>query len=178
MPKFSVRRISDFLRRARSGNTTVQKGRSLEDLVCYIFGKVPGVSITHRDQLNKFQSEEIDVALWNDKFAGELDYLPNIILVEAKNWSNPVGSAEVSWFDNKLRNRGLDFGVLVALSGITGDSNDRTSAHQIIVGSLRDQRRIVVITERDLSVLRHTDGVVILLKNKLCELAVTGTIFP
>jgi hypothetical protein len=178
MPAFSAQRITRLLRGARSGDTTVQKGRSLEDLVCYVFGKVPGISITHRDQLNRFQSEEIDVALWNDKAAGALDYLPNIILVEAKNWSKPVGSAEVSWFDQKLRNRGLDFGVLVALCGITGDADDRTSAHQIIAGSLRDQRRIVVTTEADVSALRHTDDLVVLIKRKLCELAVTGTIFP
>lgn len=178
MPAFSTGKTSRLLRLARTGLTTPQKGRSLEDLVCYLFGKVPGISITHRDQLNTFQSEEIDVALWNDRLTGAFDYLPNIILVEAKNWSNPVGSAEVSWFDQKLRNRGLDFGLFVALNGITGDAEDRTSAHQIIAGSLREQRRIVVATETDITALRHTDDLITCVKIKLCELAVTGTLFP
>jgi hypothetical protein len=178
MPAFSAKRTSQLLHQVRNGVTTTQRGRSLEDLVCYLFGKVPGIAITHRDQLNTFQAEEIDVALWNDKLHGVLDYLPNIVLVEAKNWSNPVGSAEVSWFDQKLRNRGLDFGVLVALSGITGNAEDRTSAHQIIAGSLREQRRIVVMTDTDLTGLRNTDDLIMLIKTKLCELAVTGTLFP
>ena len=134
--------------------------------------------MTHRDQLNTFQSEEIDVALWNDKVNGAFDYLPNLILVEAKNWSNPVGSSEVSWFDNKLRNRGLDFGLLVALNGITGNASDRTSAHQIIAASLREHRKIVVTTGDDLLSLKDTDELVQLIKTKLCELAVTGTLFP
>ena len=34
-------------------------------------------------------------------------------LIECKNWTNRVGSAEVNWFDAKLRNRGLTFGILV-----------------------------------------------------------------
>jgi len=39
-----------------------EKGRS----ICYVLGQVPGVSITHRNELNAFESEEIDVAIWND----------------------------------------------------------------------------------------------------------------
>jgi hypothetical protein len=178
MPIFSLRKIERLLRLARNEDTTTKRGRALEDLVCYLFDKVPGIAITHRDQLNTFQSEEIDVALWNDKSPNALDFLPNIVLVEAKNWSNPVGSREVSWFDSKLRNRGLDFGLLVALNGVTGDVNDRTAAHQIIAGSLREQRRIVVVTTDDISGLKQTEDLVRLIKQKLCELAVTGTLFP
>ena len=84
----------------------------------------------------------------------------------------------MAWFDRKLRSRGLDFGILVALSGITGDANDRTSAHQIIAQSLSEYRRIVVLTASDLSSLANTGVLVDLIKVKLCELAVTGTLFP
>ncbi len=178
MSVISTRKTAKLLRTACLGGTTTQKGRSLEGLLCYIFGKVPGVVITHRDQLNTFHSEEIDIALWNDRVAGSLDFLPNIILVEAKNWSSPVSSAEVAWFDRKLMNRGLDFGVLVALNGVTGNAKDRTAAHEIIAASLREQRRLVVLTRDDLVTLRCTDDLVALVKRKLCELAVTGTLFP
>ena len=178
MAVISARKISQLLKLARDGVTTNERGRALEDLVCYIYGKVPGIVVTHKDELNTFHSEEIDVALWNDKVGGAFDYLPNIILVEAKNWSNPVGSSEVSWFDNKLRNRGLDFGLLVALNGITGNASDRTSAHQIIAASLREHRKIIVITGDDLISLRNTEELVHLMKTKLCELAVAGTLFP
>lgn len=178
MPTLSSRRISAFLQTARTGATTAQRGQALEDLLCYAFGSVPGIAITHRDLLNQFQSEEIDIALWNDKKVGAFDFLPNIVLLESKNWSNAVGSAEVAWFDTKLRNRGLDFGIFMALNGITGDGADKTAAHQIIAASLREQRRLVVLTGTDLSDLRATSKLVLLIKTKLCELAVTGTLFP
>jgi hypothetical protein len=93
MPTLSSRKIAALLETARTGTTTVIKGRAFEDFLCYAFGSVPGVAITHRDQLNAFQSEEIDVALWNDKKPGAFDFLPNIILLEAKNWSQAAGSA-------------------------------------------------------------------------------------
>lgn len=178
MATLSSRRIAEFLLVAQNGISTVQQGRSLEDLVCYVFSKMPGITITHRNQLNTFHSEEIDVALWNEKRRGVFDFLPNVIMVEAKNWSRPVGSTEVSWFDQKLRNRGLAFGILVALRGVTGKAEDQTAAHQVIASSLRDQRRIILITADDLLNLRDTGSLVGLVKQKLCELAVAGTVFP
>lgn len=178
MPPLSSRKMKALLQLAHNGTTTTAKGRSLVDLLCYVFGKVPGIAITHRDQLNTFHSEEIDIALWNERLSGALDFLPNIILIEAKNWSNAVGSSEVAWFDRKLQSRGLDFGVLVAINGITGNAVDRTAAHEVIAACLREQRRLVVITGDDLSTLRTTDKLVTLIKIKLCELAVTGTLFP
>jgi len=178
MPALSADRMSAFLQAVRTGDTTTERGRALEDLLCYIFGSVPGIAITHKDQLNAFHSEEIDVALWNDKKVGAFDFLPNIVLLESKNWSNAAGSAEVAWFDTKLRNRGLDFGIFVALSGITGNAGDKTAAHQIIAASLKEQRRLVVLTGTDLTGLSNTSALVRLIKTKLCELAVTGTLFP
>ncbi|MEQ1772295.1 MAG: restriction endonuclease, partial [Burkholderiales bacterium] len=124
--------VGGYVQAGANGATTVDKGRALEDLICYVFSQVPGISITKRNEMNVFHTEEIDVALWNDCEADGLFFLPNIILVECKNWSNSVGSSEVNWFDTKLRNRGLNFGVLVATNGITGDANDLTAAHSIV----------------------------------------------
>jgi|UPI000364BFF4 hypothetical protein len=65
-----------------------------------MFSGKPGVAITHRNELNVFNTEEIDVAIWNDGAPDGFFFLPNIVLIECKNWSNRVGSAELNWFDN------------------------------------------------------------------------------
>ena len=78
----------------------------------------------------------------------------------------------------KLQNRGLDFGILVAARGITGNAQERTSAHQIIAQSLSNRRRIVILTRNDIITMRDTALLVTLIKTRLCELAVTGTLFP
>jgi hypothetical protein len=152
--------------------TTAAKGKALEDLICYLFGLVPGITITHRNEKNEFLTEEIDVALFNDG----LGFLPNIILVEAKNWSSRVGSIEVAWFLTKLTNRGLDFGILVTSLGITGDAADLTAAHQIVAMALPRRRKLIVITIDEIQGLADTDDLVLLIKTKLCDLAVKGTI--
>jgi hypothetical protein len=131
-----------------------------------------------QDQLNVSRSEEIDIAFWNEKHPRGLHFLPNIVIVECKNWSEPVGSEEVNWFSTKLRNRGLAFGILIAANGVTGDALDRTGAHSIIADALREGRQIVVLTLQDLRGIADTYQLIRLFKEKLCQLIVTGTTLP
>jgi hypothetical protein len=176
MAALSSTKIASYLAQGQSGATTLNRGRALEELVCYIFGRVPGIDITHRDVKNTFNTEEIDVALWNDSPNFGFKYLPNIILVECKNWSKKVGSEEMNWFDSKLRNRGLEFGILVAALGITGATKEITAAHSIVAAALREKRRIVVVTAEELSSLADTKDLDTLIKLKICDLAVRGTL--
>jgi hypothetical protein len=177
MPRISLTRIQDYLKIGDNPQNTAEKGRALEDLICYLFEKIPGITVTKRDRLNVFASEEIDIAFWNTKDSDGLYFLPNIILVECKNWSDPLSSMHVNWFDSKLKRRAQTFGVLVAANGITGDSSEISSAHEIIRTSLAEGRQLVVITRREIETFSSTTQIVELIKEKLCELAVSGTLF-
>lgn len=176
MPPIITAMIQNFITVGQNGATTAVQGRALEDLICYVMALIPGVAITHRNEMNVFETEEIDVAVWNDCAAEGLFFLPNIILIECKNWSNAVGSAEVNWFDTKLRNRGLAFGILVTTLGITGQAADLTAAHAIIAAALREGRRLVIITTAELLATQATEELIRLIKLKLCDLAVKGTV--
>lgn len=168
--------VQGFISAGTKAATKAEQGRALEDLICYVFEQVPGISITMRNEMNAFQTEEIDVVLWNDGHPDGLFFLPNIILVESKNWSQSVGSGEVNWFDSKLRNRGLNFGVLIATNGITGNAQDLTAAHAVIAAALREERRLIVLRTQEIIELGDTMDLVRLIKVKLCELAVRGTV--
>lgn len=176
MARISQQRIQQFFSIGDNAQTTAQKGRALEDLVCYIFEKIPGITVTKRNTLNQFHSEEIDIAFWNKPNENGLYFLQNIILVECKNWSQPLGSAEVGWFDAKLRRRAQPFGILVAANGITGNAPDKTAAHDVISAALAEGRQFVVITRQEIENLISSSGLVELIQIKLCELAVSGTL--
>lgn len=154
-----------------------EKGRALEDLVCYLFPLVPGVEIAERNALNAFQTEEIDVALWNARHPSGFYFLPHLLLVECKNWSAPCGSQEVSYFVNRLQKRGCDHGILITVNGITGDAEDLTRAHFEIATALADGIRVMVLALNDVDFLIETQDLVDLLKRKLCQLVVSGTNF-
>jgi hypothetical protein len=176
MPAIDANTITNFLNLGTTPSSTNVQGKALEDLVCYLFGLVPGITITHRNALNAFNTEEIDVALWNECAPDGFVFLPNIILIECKNWSKPVGSIEVNWFDSKLRSRGLDFGILVSTLGITGDDQDLTAAHKVAADALKEKRRLVVLRCDEIQMLADTAELAHLVKTKLCDLAVKGTV--
>lgn len=121
MAELSADTISAHLKRAADpANSTYLRGRAYEDVLVHIFQAVPGCD-TQRNSLNRFASEEVDISVMNFRDYDGLRALPEIFLVECKNWSDPVDSATVSTFATKIRHRGCTLGVLVAANGVTGD---------------------------------------------------------
>ena len=177
MPVYNLNTINGYLNAGNIvGATTAVKGKAFEDLICYLFEQIPGVEITQRNVMNPFNTEELDVAIWNDKKPRGLHFLPHIVLIECKNWTNPVSSIEVNWFATKLESRGRDFGILVANNGITGNANDLTAAHNVLARHLERGRQIIVIDRTEILSLTNTADLVKMIKQKLCILAVSGTI--
>jgi hypothetical protein len=166
------------LSRVDAAITVNEKGRALEDLICFLFPHIPGVEIAQRNALNAFLTEEVDVALWNVRHGRGLYFLPHLLLLEAKNWSKPCGSQEVAYFVQRLHHRGCDHGILLAKGGITGVAQDLTQAHFEIATALGDGIRVLVLTPGEIVGLTDTDELVALLKQKLCQLVVSGTTIP
>lgn len=133
--------------------------------------------MTARNKLNAFSTEEIDVAFWNEGDPAGLRMFDHLILVECKNWSGPAGYPELAVFNDKLQSRGRPMGILVAAAGITGDPAALTAAHSVLARALAQGREILVITRLEIEQLTDTDELVLLLKRKRAQLAVSGTIF-
>jgi hypothetical protein len=177
MAKYSRQKVNSLFRESDGATDNNVKGRALEDLICYLIETVPGVSVTTRNTLNSFASEEIDIAFWNEQKRNGFSFLPRILLTECKNWSSAVGSSEVSFFAQKLKHRGLDHGILIASNGITGSPEDLRSAHHQITMALSERLHILVVTREEIQKLAATEDLVMLFKKKLTQLAVAGTIF-
>ena len=178
MPIYSRKKILQLLEAADAATTTDEKGKQFEVLIEYVFAKIPGLSLPQRDLLNRFESEEIDVAFFNDQHAKGLKFFDANLLIECKNWSGTVGSKEVGTFISKVRNRGLDFGILVAANGITGSAEDGRQAHHQVALALKDRIQIIVITRAEIEGLRTTDELVTMIKTKVCQLIASGTVWP
>jgi hypothetical protein len=163
--------LSDSATNDAAGRTL--KGKALEDLVCYLFEKVPGIPITERNQQNAFQTEEIDLAFWNDKHPHGFRFLPDILLVECKNWSQPVDSASIAYFVTKIVNKGKNFGILIAANGITGPDGITRANFEISAALLRGIN-VIIITRAEIETFNKTDDLLFLCKKKLCRLALTG----
>jgi len=174
-PQALVRRL---FAESDATNDPQQKGRILEDIACVLFEAVPGIELRQRNVLNAFAAEEIDVAFWNGKHKNGFPFLPFVILLECKNWSRPVGDQEVAVYIDRLRNRALQFGILIALNGVTGDAQQLTAANFAIATALREGISLIVLTRQDLESLTSLRNFKRLLKAKILQLTVSGSSFP
>jgi hypothetical protein len=172
MPTLSGRRISRSFARSDAASNADERGAILEELLIYIMRRIPGVRLQEHAVLTANGSEELDLVFWNDRVKGDLPFLPWIILVECKNWSHPVGSDEVGFFCMKAQERHLEFAILVAANGITGDGSLRRAANLTIDTAFVSPAKLhlIVITRGELMQLRSTDEFVVLLQNKISRI--------
>jgi restriction endonuclease Mrr len=171
MAQISQIKVTTILHKCDNGATAEERGKAFEDLVKYLFSRIPGMKYNQQDRIDYSNTQEIDLAFWNDK----LSFLPYVILIECKNWKDPIGSPEVIVFKEKLNSRGLEFGIIVATNGLTGNTADRNAAHNVISSALQQKLRIIVFNKEDLLSFTSTTDIVETIKMKLLDLAVIRT---
>lgn len=176
MATLALRRMAGAIRQANGSATPAAKGRALEEFICAVFENVPGIEIIERNALNAFDTEELDVVLWNAQPRAGLHFLPSLVLIECKNWSAPVGSQEINYFAARLRQRSCDHGILLAANGITGVAADLTAAQFQLATALANGVRILVFTLDEIRGLRTSQELCGRVKRKLCQLVVTGAL--
>lgn len=178
MSAYSQATIKKLLKRADTAPTDDARGEAFEELVCYLFRMVPGIPTIKRNPLSIFRSEELDLVLWNEHHARGLKFFSTVIPVECKNCMHPISGTDVEWFIMKLRRRALDFGILVAAEGITGDPAKLTGAHDIVSSALNEGIRMIIITRQEIEHLTSSEELVQLIKEKVCELIIRRTALP
>jgi len=152
-------RFAAYEKRTAGGCSTTERGDALADYAAEALSTLKGVKLDGKKVISSDRSQEIDVVMWNERLPGKkgLRFLSHTIFVEAKNWDCPVGAAEVAWFKEKVRING-DYsgggatGILLALSGVTGEKYDRDFAVAIIHSARGEKVRILVVRPSDLAV--------------------------
>ncbi len=167
MPRIDTAYVTQLLASGDAeGASSVDKGRVLEGAIRYAFEQIPGVTCSMQDQRGAFETEEIDLLFANVAHEDGLARFETEILVEAKNWSTPVGAMEISWFATKMRRRNRHVGVLVATRGITGDPVRLTAARQQVMLALSEGQEVLVINREELEAVSTGERLAQLLHKK------------
>lgn len=177
MARYSQNRINRLLNESDNAPNVYVKGAKLEELVRYLFDKVPKVSFYAANVLDGVRAHELDVIFTNDVRNSDLYFLDFTIITECKNRANRISSAQVGWFVRKLQDRGVSTGILISLSGITGESDGVNNAYSEIINALvRDGIRILVVKREDILAFQTTDDLVALLQRKILRLTIQRSI--
>lgn len=177
MARYSKPKIARLLQESDNAPNTAVKGAKLEELVRYLFCKVPRVTFYGANILDGVRAHELDVVFNNDTRHSDLYFLDHAIITECKNTGQRTSSAQVGWFVRKLQDRVATTGVLISLSGITGEADGVNNAHSEIINALvRDGIRILVIRRADILAFQETSDLVELLQRKIMKLTIERTI--
>lgn len=142
-----VRNALEDLGRATDAQS---KGEALESLMASAFSIKPQLQVVERNYSTG--DEEIDLIVKNNVARPFWHGLNSpLLLVECKNWTDPVGAPEIRNFEIKLQNHApmTRIGLLVAPGGFTGPVDDA------IKRSSRDPYAMVLATGADLERLAH-----------------------
>lgn len=177
MARYSNANIRKLLHESDNAPTSDEKGEILEDLVKYLFDKVPGVSFHKKNVLDGVRAHELDVVFKNDKRVSDLYFLDFVIITECKNTGHRLGSMGVRWFIDKLRDCGVSTGILISLSGITGVADGVSNAHsEVIYAVVRDKVSVLILSREEIEILTTTDELVNLLQDKILSLTIERTV--
>lgn len=167
--------IQDYLAIVDNPPTAAAKGKAFEDLACYLLDGIPGVTITARNAMNTFATEEIDIACRNENDPAGLGALVDFFLVECKGWRDPVNSEQVAWFLTKIRHRGVRFGILIAANGITGEPEHLSRASFLVsVEMATFGIKMVIVTREEIEGLASGEEFAELIIQKVCTLHASG----
>ncbi len=171
---FDLMTYQGLLAAVDAAQTNNEKGDAFESLCTYLFTQLQGVSVEGRDSL--MTSEELDIVLWNAQTEEVLKCFEYTIIIECKNWTNPVGAPALDNFISKLRRRNMKTGIFIAANGVTGDflnSNNGCGAIDIIRTALAEGIRVIVINRDDLNNITTLDDFRSLIKKRYCGLFIS-----
>ena len=170
MARFPRNQARQHITAARNSHDPGVRGKALEELACVLFTSIPGILAPIRNAVDIADGGEIDIFLSNRGLVRGLWFLPISILVEYKNWGGRVGAQEVRTFIDRLRERAVTTGILIAANGVTGDAANLTAAHHQIARALEGKKHVLVITLEDLERVRSGKQLVDLVLTKWTRL--------
>ncbi len=166
MPPIAPNYVAGLLQAADAG-TNADKGIALEQVVKDTFCLLEGVGHLYSNVIDADGAAEFDILLYNQRHPTGLPFLPDNILIECKNWASPVGAAVIRAFTSKLCQCKLDFGILVASNGITGNQDDATAGRAHLQREFdRVGLRVLVLDRHELEACTSTEELGQLLRRK------------
>lgn len=166
MAKLSTIKIRTLLEQSDSAGVADLKGAKLEELASYLFGKLRGLSLYGQNIFNASKSRELDLVFKNDRRTSDLHFMDAFIPIECKNTKQKTTSDQVNWFANKISDIGVRYGILLTLSGVTGDHDRDAARYEIQRAKIKLGVCIMVLTRAEILSLRSTYDLARLLEAK------------
>jgi hypothetical protein len=111
----------------------------------------------------------MDLYFFNAREREGLHFLDCPLIIECKGWTDAVDGQEIRRFATLLKDKGRCNGIIVALSGITGDPEMMSAGFYHVAAALLGGQLVLVLTGDDLANARDTQGLIALLRRRMLD---------
>lgn len=136
-----------FIEKAEQAKTPNEKKLTYAYLAIFLIGAIDGLSVIRHDA--RGASEEVDLWVANESKNNFWRSIGSIFIVECKNWGESVGAPQVRSLRTILQDKHINFAILLAKNGITGD-NWHDAVDTIRKSVTKDNIFILVLDHADL----------------------------
>lgn len=126
----------------RNADTNNEKKESLESLCSFLIEGVDDFRV--RDKNRRTRSSEIDIIVENTETNSPLNSDSKYILIECRNWKDPIGAKHIRDFVGKVKSANSNFGIIFTKEGITGTDEAKDALG--VVKRAFDSEGVLLIT--------------------------------
>jgi hypothetical protein len=151
-----------------NADSSQERGEAFEELAGILLEAMPFIRV--REQNLRTRTSELDLVV---EYTGAdeekiFDKVSSDFLIECKHWSKPVGSDPVGNFIQKMDKLSIDFGIMFARNGVTGDE-ETDGTGQIRDALIQKDMVILVIDGGDIKRLLSGESFYQMLDQKFFE---------
>ena len=168
MGTYDAVKLREMLAVCKSASTRAIRGSTLEDFVQHVFENTPSVAMFGRDIKDDSGAQEVDLVFSHYHSQSNFPVTDVTIIVECKNEKRKTSAAHIREFGSKLRTRGLNIGILVTMTGLSGRQG--AAGHSAVRDELTAGISIIVVTAQELASLACSDDLAEILITRLLEL--------
>lgn len=142
----SVSYLRLLIAAVRSARANDEKGKSLENLACYLFLLFSGC-IPRRNLKDVAGAAEYDVVVFNYSSDGNAfaSRFGRQFLIECKNWNKKVSVRDVGYFLERMHLTNCHFGVMLSRNGVTGRQREESNARSLIRRAFHQDNAICLV---------------------------------
>jgi hypothetical protein len=118
-----LKKLEDTIEAMDNAETDQERGDAFEEFAGLLMEAIPFLRVRQRKLRTRTSELDLLVEYTGADKKTIFDKVSDDFLIECKNWSKSVGSDAVGKFVRKLNKLDVDFGIMFARNGITGDKN-------------------------------------------------------
>lgn len=153
--EIDLKEFEDTLEAMDNADSAQERGEAFEEFASVLMEAIPFLRVREKNLRTKTSELDVVVEYTGADKTKIFDKVSSDFLIECKHWSDPVGSDAVGNFIQKMDKLSVDFGIMFARNGLTGDEQNDAYA-QIRDSFINSGNIILVIDNEDIE--RILDG--------------------